>query len=63
MPRTSLVLLLIALALGLQHPAAYFNSQETLIIAHRGASGFLPEHTLQAYSMEQLWAPTSSSPT
>lgn len=49
MPRVSLALLL-SLTWALLHPAAYFNSQETLIIAHRGASGFLPEHTLQAYS-------------
>lgn len=27
------------------------SSSEKLIIAHRGASGYLPEHTLEAYSM------------
>lgn len=45
-----LELLLTFMALGLLHPAPYFNLPETMIIAHRGASGFIPEHTLQAYS-------------
>ena len=27
------------------------NSQDPLVIAHRGASGLLPEHTLEAYSV------------
>ena len=50
MLRGILELLLTSLVLGLQHPAPYFNFPETLIIAHRGASGFIPEHTIQAYS-------------
>jgi glycerophosphoryl diester phosphodiesterase len=29
----------------------FYNSQRPLIIAHRGASGYVPEHTLQAYEM------------
>ena len=29
----------------------FYNSQRPLIIAHRGACGYLPEHTLQAYEM------------
>jgi len=45
-----LELLLTSMVLGLQHPAPYFNLPEAMIIAHRGASGFIPEHTLQAYS-------------
>jgi len=27
-----------------------FASSDKLVIAHRGASGYLPEHTLEAYS-------------
>ena len=27
------------------------NKKKILIIAHRGASGLLPEHTLEAYSL------------
>jgi glycerophosphoryl diester phosphodiesterase len=50
MPKAALALLMVSLALGLQHPAAYFNARETMIIAHRGASGYIPEHTLQSYS-------------
>lgn len=34
--------------------ASYFyNSARPLIIAHRGASGYIPEHTLQAYDVAQ----------
>lgn len=29
----------------------FYNSQRPVIIAHRGACGYLPEHTLQAYEM------------
>ena len=29
----------------------FYNSARPLIIAHRGASGYIPEHTLQAYEV------------
>src|SRR5574343_1819520 len=29
----------------------FYNSQRPIIIAHRGACGYLPEHTLQAYDV------------
>ncbi len=34
-----------------------------LVIGHRGASGYRPEHTLASYSWRPAWAPTTSSPT
>ena len=41
-------------ASGKRSPAGYFyNSARPLIIAHRGASGYIPEHTLQAYDVAQ----------
>lgn len=39
-----------SVALSLEHSAAYFNYQRPLVIAHRGASGFVPEHTMQSYT-------------
>ncbi len=33
----------------------------TLVVAHRGASGYLPEHTLEAYAMAIGMGATSSS--
>jgi glycerophosphoryl diester phosphodiesterase len=35
---------------------------EPLVIGHRGASGYRPEHTLAAYELAIARAPTSSSP-
>ena len=32
-------------------PAAATNRHERLVVAHRGASGYLPEHTLAAYEL------------
>ena len=34
-----------------------------LVIAHRGASGYVPEHTLAAYALAVFRAPTTSSRT
>ena len=46
--------LCISLALGKKTEAEYFyNSQRPLIIAHRGACGYIPEHTLQAYEIAE----------
>jgi len=50
--RTSMALWLVpALAAPLATHAAYntLDGQAPLVIAHRGASGYLPEHTLEAY--------------
>ncbi|PVZ63563.1 glycerophosphodiester phosphodiesterase [Pelagibaculum spongiae] len=40
----------VLLALGLCAAAGAVQADEKLVIAHRGASGYLPEHTLEAYS-------------
>ena len=43
-----------SLALGKKSQAGYFyNPQRPLIIAHRGACGYIPEHTLQAYDVAE----------
>lgn len=41
----------IAGCLGLVLIAAAAGAEDKVIIAHRGASGYLPEHTLEAYAM------------
>ena len=46
--------------------AVTFNTLDGLtpiVIAYRGASGYLPEHTLAAYELAMEMAPTTSSPT
>src|SRR5688500_19974512 len=44
--------LLAAVALmGLAAPAADAKESSPLVIGHRGASGYLPEHTLQSYRL------------
>jgi glycerophosphoryl diester phosphodiesterase len=44
--------LLAAVALmGLAAPAAEAKESSPLVIGHRGASGYLPEHTLEAYRL------------
>src|SRR5262245_16781142 len=56
--RLSTTVLLALLAVGLPLPPAWaqvsggptLDGRPTLVIAHRGASGYLPEHTLEAYS-------------
>ena len=50
------ILLVLVLALGLtaSGPTAAqptLDGQRVLVIAHRGASGYLPEHTLEAYAL------------
>lgn len=46
------VLLSLGVVSGRRTSAKYFyNTQRPLIIAHRGASGYVPEHTLQAYDI------------
>jgi hypothetical protein len=32
-----------------------------LITGHRGAPGYLPDHTLEGYKLATRWAPTTSS--
>ena len=34
-----------------------------LVIGHRGAAGYRPEHTLAGYELGPAWGPTTSSPT
>lgn len=46
MARVRSFLLVVSCAL-----AAVAAAQDPIVIAHRGASGFLPEHTLEAYAM------------
>jgi glycerophosphoryl diester phosphodiesterase len=43
----------LAAALLLVHPfaTAMLNAQTPIVIAHRGASGYLPEHTIEAYRL------------
>jgi glycerophosphoryl diester phosphodiesterase len=38
-------------------------AEHPIIIGHRGASGFRPEHTLAAYELAIAMGPTTSSPT
>jgi len=58
LPQLSAVLLVIAAALSSPwsraatgQPICAMAEQQPLIIAHRGASGYLPEHTLEAYAL------------
>lgn len=47
-----ILVLCAALSVSKKSPAAYFyNFNRPLIIAHRGASGYIPEHTMQAYDV------------
>ena len=48
------ILLVLALFLTISSPIAAqptLDGQRALVIAHRGASGYLPEHTLEAYAL------------
>jgi glycerophosphoryl diester phosphodiesterase len=51
--RTTIPFGLALLALAAPAAAAWntLNGQAPIVIAHRGASGYLPEHTLQAYQL------------
>ena len=44
-------------------PLLTLDGQPPLIVAHRGASGYLPEETLEAYQKAIDLVPTRSSPT
>ncbi|CAG9316973.1 unnamed protein product [Blepharisma stoltei] len=47
-----LLTVLVSIAIAKQTPAPYLqNLKRPLNIAHRGASGYIPEHTLQAYDV------------
>ena len=49
------ITLCISLALGKKTKAEYFyNSQLPLILAHRGACGYFPENTLQAFDIAEF---------
>lgn len=48
---TAGVALAFAAAPAAAHPHHHPDEDEPLVIAHRGASGYLPEHTLEAYSL------------
>jgi len=43
--------LLVLFLLSLQGVSAVSAAESQIVIAHRGASGYLPEHTLEAYAM------------
>lgn len=61
MTRTAVLSAALCAALGLfvghvglaiaQTPAPTLNGQKPLVVGHRGASGYLPEHTLEAYRL------------
>ncbi len=61
MIRTAVLAAALCAALGLfggpvgpavaQTPAPTLNGQKPLVVGHRGASGYLPEHTLEAYRL------------
>lgn len=53
-PKLALATTLVSLALGAAQVAAEpmtLNGQPPIVIAHRGASGYLPEHTMQGYQL------------
>ena len=52
-PATMLATLALALAAPAvaQSPAPTLDGKPALIVGHRGASGYLPEHTLEAYKL------------
>ncbi len=51
MRRVSWLGALVALAMGALPQAAYAAEKDIIVIAHRGASGERPEHTLSAYEL------------
>ena len=44
-------LLIVVFLVGLTLPASSEGQLDKIVIAHRGASGYLPEHTLESYAM------------
>jgi len=44
-------LLMVIFLVGLSLPASGEEPLDKIVIAHRGASGYLPEHTLESYTM------------
>lgn len=51
MIKTILALCAIGVTTSIRSPIAYLhNTTRPLIIAHRGATGYIPEHSLQGYS-------------
>jgi glycerophosphoryl diester phosphodiesterase len=48
---TALISLIVPAAMAGPAPAKTHSKAEPLVIAHRGASGYRPEHTLAAYSL------------
>ena len=44
-------LLMVVFLIGFTLPASSEGQLDKIVIAHRGASGYLPEHTLEAYAM------------
>ena len=44
-------LLIVVFLAGLTLPASGEGQLDKIVIAHRGASGYLPEHTLESYVM------------
>jgi glycerophosphoryl diester phosphodiesterase len=54
-PHRTLIALGLGAALALPALAA---DEGKIVIAHRGASGYLPEHTLNPRPWPMAWAPT-----
>ena len=64
----TLLAVLVAAAWAASLPAlagyATLDGRAPLVIGHRGASGYLPEHTLRGLQAgHRAWARTTSSPT
>ncbi len=51
MNRMTLALVMAALCCGAPTEAGAERAEGKIVIAHRGASGYLPEHTLESYAM------------
>ena len=45
------LLLILLIFFGCKNPEKHLNMEQKIVIAHRGASGYLPEHTIEAKSM------------
>ena len=61
--RIRALLATVALLAGTAPTTVWAADERPLVIAHRGASGYRPEHTLAPISSASTWAPTASSPT
>jgi glycerophosphoryl diester phosphodiesterase len=67
MPRhillSTAILLSLSTSLPIVDAVAGEPNAAPLVIGHRGASGYRPEHTIESYTLAMSRAPTSSSRT